>query len=472
VTDREPGPAPGGRAVPATTDGVRGRAPIRRRVVDAARRQRARPAARVLAGSLVGQGLVVAASPLVARLYGPADLGALAVVTALSSVVGAVAPLGLDRAIAVPRGEAASRLLVALAVASTTVVVVAATLVALSARHDLARWWGASVLVDAWWACPVTIAAVAFQRIVTAQLARRRDWPALARRSVLQGAGQVACTLVLAPLGGSLGLVLGLAAGRVAALAGSLPVRRRRRPGARPPTPDGGDRRRRAVPRIRLLLAVAARYRRFPLVTTWSSLLNVAGQQAPLLVLSALHGAPALGALALALRVLGAPVGMVADAVGLQVEGQVGAVARARTGGLAPALRRLLVPLALLALAGGTAAAVLSPPLFPVLFGQRWASAGTIAVLLAPAFAAQIVASPLSRLLPLLERQGLQLSWDALRLVATSGAIVAVSLGGADVTVAVAAWSAASVVSYAVLLVVVARSAAHADRAARGRLGA
>jgi O-antigen/teichoic acid export membrane protein len=447
-----------------------GRSTIRHLLVEV-RGISSRPALTVLGGSLAGQGVVLAASPLITRLYGPADLGALAVVTAVSAMVGAVAPLGYDRAVVVPRGETSARALVALALGGVTAVGLVATVAAWRWGPALARLTGAPVLAEFWWVCPVTIVVVALQRVVTSWLARRRDYRALARRTAWQGLGQVACNLALAPLGGSLGLVLGVAAGRSASLVGSLPGRRdrsrSRRPRPRRRAAGGGGARTR---RLLVVRSVGVRYRRFPLVTTWSSLVNVAGQQAPLVLLASLHGAPAIGALALTMRVLGAPVGMVADAVGVQVEGQLGALARARHGGLSRSVTRLLVPLAGVAATGGVLCVVLAPPAFPVLFGERWGGSASTAVAVVPALVAQMIASPLSRVLPMLERQATQLAWDVARLVATTVAVVGTGATGAGVLESVVAWSAASVVSYGALLALVLRAARRADRhAAHGR---
>ena len=445
-----------------------GRSTIRRLLVGM-RGISSRPALTVLGGSLAGQGVVLAASPLITRLYGPADLGALAVVTAVSAMVGAVAPLGYDRAVVVPRGETSARALVTLALGGVVVVGLAATVAAWCWGPALARLTGAPVLADFWWVCPVTIVVVALQRVVTSWLARRRDYRALARRTAWQGLGQVACNLALAPLGGPLGLVLGVAAGRSASLVGSFPGRRDRsrlrHSGARrQPVARGVARTRRLL----VVCSVSVRYRRFPLVTTWSSLVNVAGQQAPLVLLASLHGAPAIGALALTMRVLGAPVGMVADAVGLQVEGQIGALARARRGGLSRSVTRFLVPLAGVASTGGVLCVVLAPPSFPVLFGDAWGESASTAVAVVPALVAQMIASPLSRVLPMLERQATQLGWDVARLVATTVAVVGTGTTGAGVLGSVVAWSAASVVSYGALLVLVLHAARRADRLAVG----
>ncbi|MBE7163400.1 MAG: oligosaccharide flippase family protein, partial [Williamsia herbipolensis] len=72
------------------------------------------PILTILVGTGLGQGLVIAVSPILTRMYGPADFGALAIVTAIASVLGAGATLGVDRAVIVSRGSRATTALVVL----------------------------------------------------------------------------------------------------------------------------------------------------------------------------------------------------------------------------------------------------------------------------------------------------------------------------------------------------------------------
>jgi O-antigen/teichoic acid export membrane protein len=59
----------------------------------------------------------------------------------------------------------------------------------------------------------------------------------------------------------------------------------------------------------------------------------------------------------------------------------------------------------------------LGSTLFPIIFGEGWVEAGYYAEYLSITFFAQIVVNPLSVTLNVLERQGLQLIWDALRFI-------------------------------------------------------
>ncbi|WP_423924287.1 lipopolysaccharide biosynthesis protein [Frigoribacterium sp. 2-23] len=426
----------------------------------AVRRAQGRPVTRILLGSLVGQGVVIGVSPLITRLYTPGDLGALAVLTGISAVLGVVSTLGWERALVLPRTESAARALVLLAILSGLVVVAAVALASFALRVELATWFGAPTLETAWWLLPLTVLAIASQRILSAVLARRRAYGQMAVRNALQGIGQVVANLTLAPLGGGLGLLVGLAAGRAAGIVGLGAANRRSRLATR----EGADneaearRRRRITLSARLVRAVAFRYRRFPLVSTWSGLLNVAGQQAPMLVLTASYGAGAVGLVALTIRVLAAPVGIVADAVAQYFEGHVGHLVRTRSTGLRRTVLSLVARLAIVGGAGAIVVLVLGPALFGVVFGSEWSEAGRFAQILVPAYAAQIVVSPLSRLLPLLERQGVQVAWDVGRLIVTIGSVIAGVTLGLGIGVTLTGFASASCVAYAVLLVLVVRA--------------
>jgi O-antigen/teichoic acid export membrane protein len=67
----------------------------------------ARSVALVTAGSVLGQGLVLASAPLLTRLYTPADFGVLAVYGSIVSLVAVVAALRYELAIALSRHDTA-----------------------------------------------------------------------------------------------------------------------------------------------------------------------------------------------------------------------------------------------------------------------------------------------------------------------------------------------------------------------------
>ncbi|MBF4614047.1 lipopolysaccharide biosynthesis protein [Curtobacterium sp. VKM Ac-1376] len=400
----------------------------------------------ILVGTVLGQGLVVAISPLLTRLYSPSDFGTLAVVTAVASILGAGATLGTDRALVVAHDTATTRALVAIGLLSTLAVGAVTAGVVWALRIEAVRWFAAPALESLWWIVPVTVVAVGAQRIASAVLARRQWHRSIAVRNACQGIGQSAWNLTMA-VAGPVGLVGGLAVGRLAALLGMVRFRR-----------GAGDR-----VTMQTLAAAARRHRRFLLITPWSSMLNVIGQQAPSLLIAAVHGSVAAGFVALTMRVLGAPVGMVADATAQYAAGAFGL--RIRSGN---PVRRLLVGLVVrLAVAGSVAALVvvlLGPAVFSSVFGPEWAVSGAYAQLLVPAFAIQVAVSPVTQVLSMLQRQGAQLTWDGSRLVLSTSAVLVPSLLGAPMPVVLLALALAMAVSYAAVLVLVLRSARVHDR--------
>jgi O-antigen/teichoic acid export membrane protein len=405
---------------------------------------------RILSGSVIGQGAVLAVSPLLTRLYQPSAFGLLAVVTGLSAVIGAVATLGLERAVPLPRSGTAARVLVL----SACVALVASCLVTTLLVHAYRRGLGAVLSVPAlaglWWSIPVAVAAIALQRIVAAVLTRQRDHHALGVRNAVQGVVQVVASVALAPAGG-VGLVIAPSVGRLAASIGGVGARRRRRL--------------RLVP-ARIVRATLGRFRRFIWAAPLSALLNVSGQQLPTLMIASSEGLVVAGFVGLAVRVLAAPVGVLSDAVGQWFTGSFSAVLRAREGDVLPLLLRTSARTAVPAMCAAALIAVVAPGTFGTVFGDEWRRAGEIAQLLVVLYAVQLSVSPVSQALPLLERQGTQLAWDGGRvLLVVGGVAVAIALDLGTVPL-ITTYVALSVTAYAVLWALVATAARRHDAVA------
>lgn len=400
----------------------------------------------ILSGTLIGQGSVIAVSPLLTRLYGPSDFGALAVITALSSILGAFAAMGTDRALVVAASRAAVRHLIGFGLLVSGSISALVGLASWLARDALAQAFAAPSLASVWWLLPVTTCLVSAYRVMSASVARRQGYGELATRNAVQGLAQTAWNVLAAPLG-PVGLLAGLAVGRAGGLLGALPRRRSDLEEERP------------SPTVRPLQTLAA-HRRFLLVTPWSALLNVVGQQAPSVLLALALGSTTAGYVALTMRVLGAPVGMLADAVAQWSSGVFGRAIRSDSP-VDALLRRIVARLALAGTVGTLVVLVFAPSAFTWLFGAQWQLSGTFAQVMVPAFALQVVASPVTQLLSLLGRQLTQLAWDVARLVLTSGAVIVTTAVGASPAVTVIALSGAMAVAYATVLVLVWRAARH-----------
>jgi O-antigen/teichoic acid export membrane protein len=411
----------------------------------------------IAVGSIVGQGLVMLSYPFLTRLYDAAEFGLLTVFTSVVSILGVVSTLTLHRAVPIPSGDPEAADVAWTALAAVTVTAVLTGAFGVVAAQPVADLLGVPQLARYWWLVAATVFVLGTYFVVSEWMVRDRSYTTLARRNVLQGVGQTATQIGLGMVQvRPVGLLLGLGVGRLCGLGGLLSrggLLRQRRASA------AGVRR------------TLSRYRRFPQLTLPSALLNSAGLEVPLLLISVFYGDARAGLLGLTVRVIGAPTTFLGQAVDQVFTGESSAAIRDPKGTLVAMLRRTagwlllvgVVPTALLLLA--------APWLFGLVFGADWTEAGDYARILAVAYLAQFVVNPVSGVLQLLERQGQSLGWAATRLVLTVGGPAVCGMMGAPVAVAIAALSIAHVVSYALMYGLCLRAAKAADDRYRRRLG-
>jgi O-antigen/teichoic acid export membrane protein len=159
------------------------------------------------------------------------------------------------------------------------------------------------------------------------------------------------------------------------------------------------------------LLRFWKRYRRFPLYALPADTVNTAAAQLPLLIITHRFGADMAGYVAMAFRMLGAPIALMGSAV-LDVFKRRASESWRMTGSCrGPYLETFFV------LAAGSLAASIAfwwagVQIFTLAFGPEWAEAGRTAVLLLPLFAMRFVSSPLSYTFYIAEKQSVDLLWQ------------------------------------------------------------
>lgn len=393
----------------------------------------------VAGGTAIGQGLLVLVSPLLTRLYHPSDFGVLGVYTALLSIVVAVVSLRYEVAITLPTEEDDAATLLLLSSVLVFCVSLLTAVACLLARGSLTHWVGSGGITPFLVLLPLGIVGAGLCQALSYYAVRHGSYKTLGLSKLSQGAAEVAFQVGLPLLGfGVTGLLLGDVLGWVAAALAFASLVIARTPSLR-------------IPTARSVLVQARRYRRFPLLSGPSALVNAAGLYVPLILFAATYGLRVAGWFALALRVFGVPMAFLGQSIS-QV--YMGEFARIRRGGIGREQELFKRTLMRLLLAGALPIVLLglaAPWIFSVVFGESWRVSGVYAQILTAAFLAQFVVVPLSQTLNLLERQHVQLAWDIVRLVAVLGSVVgAYALGMSD-KAAVAAFSGSMASTYILL---------------------
>ncbi len=392
----------------------------------------------IAGGSAFGQGLAVLASPILTRLYTPKEFGELAVFVALIAILASVASLRYELAIPLASEEEAPKLLwlsLLLALLSG----IGLFIVVAWFGKLCASWLGVPGLSPYLWVLPTGVVLVGLYQSLSSLAIRQGNYSAIAQTKVRQGIGMVISQVALGLFGAkTFGLIVGDVIGRslgILHLWFLTPYRRK-------------------TPHVRQIWQVGMEYWKFPLFSSFSTLINRIGLQLPNLLLASLYGPQVAGWYMLVQKVMGIPSSLVGQSVAQVYVGEASRIQREAPETLLAFFmsltKRLLILGAFPILVGG----LLGSMVFGYIFGSDWTTAGKFLLMLTPMFAIQFVVSPLSQTLIVLRQQEYQLIWDTSRLIVVFLAIWSSAQLGYDSITAVGALSFAMVLTYLVLWIV------------------
>ncbi len=406
----------------------------------------------VLAGGTVaGQLVALAASPVITRLYTPHEFGVLAVYVSLLGVVGVAANLRYEIAIPIPADRRVAANLFGAAIAAALLIPTAVLAASFVLGDEVSALLGMSELADYMWLLALGTCALGLYQALNYWALRHRDFRRIAQTKLTQGFGSALVQILGGVLNaGPLGLIVGQLVGQAAGV-GTLALRTLRR--------DAQD-----LAQIdpRGVRDAARTYRNFPLISSWSAIGNALGLRLPALLMVGFYGTAVGGQFSLGIRILATPLSIISlslSQVYLSRLAELRNESPTGMGHLFDSMTRNLLVASVPVLAAGA----LAPWLFPVIFGTQWHQAGLFVQASMTTFAAQLVVVPVSQTLNILERQDLQLAWDMGRLIAVAASMWVAWASGLSPMGTVLVYAAVSTVAYAALFIVTRQGIIHAS---------
>ena len=376
----------------------------------------ARQVLTLMSGTGLAQLIPIAISPLLTRLYAPADFGVAALYASVSAVLIIIGSARYELALLLPRIEAEGLDLLALALGVNVVVSLLTLLLVLALGTTFAQWLGSPTLGPWLLLMPLSVVFSGLINALTLWSNRSSAYRLISTSRVLQSAAAAVAMLALGQVhgqvhGGPQGLLIGAVLGQAVGAAVLLgPFWRRW--GARL-----------CAVRWRGARAQALRYREFPAVNLPHALLDALQASGVIALIGGLFGPGLLGLYSLGNRVLRTPMATVGSAVAQVFQKRV-ADALHYGGNVRALVIGVLKRLGLVALLMIPVLA-LAPALFAFVFGEAWREAGVYSQILGPWMLLNFLLSPLSQLPLLLGRQARALGYGVAYQVAMLAPLLA-----------------------------------------------
>jgi O-antigen/teichoic acid export membrane protein len=391
-------------------------------------------------GTAIGQIGAVLLAPVLTRVYSPDMFGVLGLFTAVITITSVISALRYEMALPLAQSDedAANLLAVCMTVLLCTTIL---TCVIVS----MVSWWNPSdtlfgILAPYGWLLPIGFFCIGTYQMLVYFATRQAAFSVIARTKVYQGTIGPLSQIILGLSGaGTWGLVIGFIIGQsigISLLFSRLIL----------------------IPRIlsRVSLAgmkgMAKRFRRFPLFSSWSGLIEAAGSSYLLLVaIPLLYSNTIAGFVFLTDRIIGRPLLIISTSI-LQV--YLGDMSRLINDDpdsmlrrfLQLALHQLMIVIGWLAVVNITA-----PVLFPIVFGDPWQGAVPYLQILSIAYLPQMVVHALVHTLQILERQVMSAIWEGARFLAVCGTFVISYTCGLNALQALLAYSVVQALSQIIL---------------------
>ena len=381
-------------------------------------------------GTALAQIIPILATPVLTRLYSPADFGVLALYLSCAAVLAVLATGRYEMAIPLPADELTAANIAVFTVKLSAIVSLLVLAVVAAFGLPIASLLGDVSLVPWLYFLPLTVFAGGVISACQFWCNLRSEYARMAGNRM-----QVGLVTALAQIGlGSLGFRGGQVVGAVIGQGLSAAVYAR--------SIWHNDHQIFSRTSLAAQIQAAKIYLRHPAHIAPSQLIGVVAGIMPVFIMTEAYGVTAAGMLALALKLVALPTSLVASAIG-DVYRQKIAQSYNETGQFKSIFVRTLSLTTVIAFIPFLFMYFLAPPVFVLIFGEAWREAGNYAQILTVAAFFQFIFTPVDKGAVVVGATRYIFAWHVVRMLGMLAVMAAVWTG---------AWSAVAAVWMIALL--------------------
>lgn len=357
----------------------------------------------LMTGTTIAQAIPVAISPILTRIYKPEDFGVYALFLAIVSIFGTISNARYELAIMLPESDEDAFNIVVLGMMICGCITFVLFIVFFIFNGVLAQKLGNGQIGFWLYFIPVSVFFIGLFNVLNYFNNRIKNYKDIAKvtiyKSVIVAVIQLSVVFFKA---GAAGLISGQI---MSNMFGNLKLLKN--------TLSKVDvKRALSLQKIKLL---AVRYQNFPKYSLGATFANVLSQHLTSILISAYFNVATLGYYSLVLRLLGMPSALIGSSIG-QVFFQAASKERLKTGKAIKSFDSTVRKLVFISLPSFAILFFIVEDLFAIVFGEDWRIAGNYAKILIPLFGLRFVASSLSVLSTVFEKQKIEIIWQIVLL--------------------------------------------------------
>jgi len=397
---------------------------------------------KLVTGTVLAQALGILAMPIVTRLFDPEAFGILALFTAIAGIVGVIACLRYHLAIMLPESNEEAANILGISLLSVFIMTSLATLTVWLGNEKIINLLNAPQLRNYLWLVPIAI-------FFSGTFLALNFWNSRTKHFGRLSVAQVTASLTTQ--------TAKLTAGFAGFISGGILIGTSVLGSVVSTATLGGqiwrDDKKFFLDNIRwsAIGKGYVRFRKFPLIDTWSALLNATSWQLPALMLSSFFSLSVVGFYSLGVTVVKGPLGIIGTSLS-QVFYQKACNEKNIKGNNAELVENLMDKLMLVGILPTVVLTIVGEELFVIAFGERWAEAGLYTQILAPWVLIWFISVPLGAILSVYERQGTALSLNFFIFITR---FISLYIGGIyqNIYLALGLFSASGIVAFGLMAV-------------------
>ena len=350
----------------------------------------------VTSGTALSQLIVILVSPLITRLYSPTDMGILASYTAITSILGTVIAGCYNQAVVLPDTKRQTNAVVFLGVLIAAVGCGVITLVTIIFDDALINLLNLQSIQKIWfYLLGVFVFFIGADSVLNQYAIKNAHFKLIATTQVTQ---QIATNGLKVLLGfckfETFGLLASMLLGQIIRVIRLFVTEFKNLFGIKDDIPSKAD-----------VKYVMGRYKKFPLISSWSALLNASSVQLPVILFSSFFSPAVAGAYSLGHKILSLPISLISSSVNNVFLEKMSKIKEDRNQ-LGESAYIITKKMIFISAVGMSIITIHGKFLFSFVFGKDWALAGEYAQWLSIWLLFVFVSSPLTTLFIILEKQG------------------------------------------------------------------